>query len=250
MIIDIDSVVVACQGDEKIIIPFDLHSGLLREFSFYIKDLDLLIVDTNLVIDGSSFMVKMPKGLKPNKYECVVGFGEQSCGKEEENIILDLRYSNDIIVQRWNDVLAVVNADYNGGYQFVAFQWYKNGNIIEGANSSILYEPEGLDFDAEYSVLLTRLSDHFTTLSCIAELEDLAFAQGSSVLVFSYNGQVGVEISNVAHLNIWSTNGALLTKCQLSEGYNSIELDLNKGVYIFEFIFDDNCREIEQVYIK
>ena len=51
----------------------------------------------------------MPEGLTPDRYESTIGFGEQNCGKEAEDVILDLRYPNDIIVQRWNDVLAVTN---------------------------------------------------------------------------------------------------------------------------------------------
>ncbi len=250
MIIDIDSVVVACQYDEDIIIPYDLHSGLLREFTFYLKDKNLSIPDSNLQIVNNSFIIKMPEDLEPSKYESVIGFGEQSCGKESENIILDLRYSNDIIVQRWNDVLAVTNEDYNGGYQFAAFQWYKNGSPIVGATSSILYEPNGLDLDAEYAVLLTRVSDNFTTMTCVAELADLSSVQENRVVVFSADQQVGVESTQVARVNIWSTSGVLLSKEQLCEGYNSIGVTLNKGVYIFEFIFGDNQREIEQVFVK
>ena len=250
MIIDVDSVVVACQYDDQIVIPYDLHSGLLREFTFYLKDMNLSVPDSNLQMQGNSFIIKMPEGLEPNKYQTVLGFGEQSCGKEAEDIILDLRYSNDVIVQRWNDVLAVTNEDYNGGYQFVAFQWYKNGLPINGATSSILYEEGGLDLAAEYSVLLTRMSDNFTTMTCVADLYDLSSAQGSQVVVFSSDTQVGVETTQVAHVNIWSTSGVLLAKKQLAEGYNPLDLALNKGIYIFEFIFDDNRREIEQVFIK
>lgn len=250
MIIDIDSVVVACQYDEEIIIPYDLHSGLLREFTFYLKDKNLSVLDSNLQMIDNSFVIKMPENLEPNKYEVEIGFGKQSCGKESENIILDLRYSNDIVVQRWNDVLAVKNEDYNGGYQFVAFQWYKNGTPIVGATSSILYEEDGLDLDAEYAVLLTRMSDNFATMTCVADLFDFSSAQEDQIVVFAADQHVGVQSPQVAHVNIWSTNGILLAKEQINEGYNSIGVALNKGVYIFEFIFGDNQRKIEQVVVK
>ena len=98
-----------------------------------------------LVIEDDAFVIKKPNDLLPNQYEGVISFGEQSCGKGEESIIVDLLYSNEVIAQRWGDVLAVKNEDYNGGYQFVAFQWYKNGNPIEGATSSICYLSEGVN---------------------------------------------------------------------------------------------------------
>ena len=104
--------------------------------------------------------------------------------------------------------------------------------------------------DAEYAVLLTRVSDNFTTMTCVAELADLSSVQENRVVVFSADQQVGVESTQVARVNIWSTSGVLLSKEQLCEGYNSIGVTLNKGDYIFEFIFGDNQREIEQVFVK
>lgn len=73
----------------------------------------------------------------------------------------------DVVVQRWNDVLSVLNDKYNGGYRFVAFQWYKNGEAIAGATGSYYYCGEGqtLDMSAEYYVLLT-LEDGTIMKSC------------------------------------------------------------------------------------
>lgn len=60
---------------------------------------------------------------------------------------------NFFIAQRWNDVLFVMNKDYNGGYDFVAYQWYKNGEKIEGATQAYLFIQEGLQPGDVYSVL-------------------------------------------------------------------------------------------------
>lgn len=250
MDIDLGSEIVACQGDDYIVVPFDLHSGILREFSFYLKDENILVPDSNLTIDGNSFVIKMPEGLTPNKYVSTIGFGEQNCGKEAEDLILDLRYPNDIIVQRWNDVLAVTNEDYNGGYDFIAFQWYKDGVAIDGGTSSILYVQDGLDFGSEYSVLLTRASDNVSLMTCAADLVDLAGAEGSNIVIFGSDAQIGVNVSRVARMNVWSTSGVLLKKVDLHEGDNYVNMFDYKGVYILEFIFADNQREIKQVFVK
>lgn len=83
-----------------------------------------------------------------------------------------VRYATHVFVQRWNDVLSVRNDRYNReglmpGYEFTAFQWYKNGEPISGANTSYYYvgPVETLDFDAYYSVELTR-PDGTTIRSC------------------------------------------------------------------------------------
>jgi hypothetical protein len=68
-----------------------------------------------------------------------------------------VQYASDVIAQRWNDVLAIRNAEYNGGYEFDSVQWYLNGAPIVGAMSFNYYTGgDNLQFGAEYSALLTR----------------------------------------------------------------------------------------------
>jgi hypothetical protein len=76
--------------------------------------------------------------------------------------------TNSLIHRRWEgigEVLAVSNNAnpsspyYNGGYQFTAFQWYKNGQLIPGATKQYYQDPNGVS--GRYSVRITgiRLSD-------------------------------------------------------------------------------------------
>ena len=72
---------------------------------------------------------------------------------------VSLRYNSDVIAQRWNDVLAIKNYDYNGGYQFDSVQWYVGGMPIEGATDFVYYTGGNgvqLRFGEEYTALLIR----------------------------------------------------------------------------------------------
>lgn len=77
-----------------------------------------------------------------------------------------LRYPASIIQQRWDDVLGILNEEYNGGFKFSAFQWYKNGEPIEGANTPYYYAADKLDKDATYSVSLVREGEERSLMSC------------------------------------------------------------------------------------
>jgi hypothetical protein len=79
---------------------------------------------------------------------------------------LTVNYPDTVLTQRWNDVLAVRNAEYNRGYEFTNYQWYKNGIAIDGATGSYLYEPEGLDFTDEYAAEVTRSTDQVQLFTC------------------------------------------------------------------------------------
>ena len=171
---------------------------------------------------------------------------------------IEVHYSKEVLAQRWNDVLAVKNEKYNHmwndndttGYQFIAFQWYKDGQPIVGATSSILYEPDGLDLDAEYSVLLTRLSDNVSIMSCVADLKDLGAEENDEVLVFEADKTLSVVTSQAASMRIWTATGILVKTCGIMEGENMLSTLGLSGMYILDFLFDDGSREIKQIVFE
>ena len=153
-----------------------------------------------------------------------------------------------MLVHRWGGVLAVTNETFNGNYKFIAYQWFKNGVAIDGATSSILYVAGGLDLPASYSVLLTREGDNVTLMTCNADLFDYG-EEEASVVVFSENAYtIGVESRKNAKVKIWSASGLLLKELVVEKGESFISLD--SGLYIVEFIFEDNRREIHQVIVE
>lgn len=255
LLLNFDTLVAACGDDASIIIPYQKVSGLFDVCKVTIDFGDSIystFADIELQTDAIVF--SLPENIIPGYYNLNLNFGEKACGDEEKNIPMQIRYPKDVVVQRWGDVLAVKNEDYNGGYEFVAFQWFKNGVPIVGATSSVLYEPEGLDGSAEYAVLLTRMADNVSIMTCVAELIDSSLSNDSKVIVFSANVDaedvVEVKVSDEARVKVWSVNGLLIDEFMLLEGYNSINCSGVKGVCLFEFIFEDGCREIKQVIVK
>jgi hypothetical protein len=244
---------IACADDDNIALPYFLASGTLDTCSAVLHS-SLKSYDTipNVAIRDNTLFIPMPDSVIPNVYTVKLDFGPRSCGQEGDTTKVSIYYSREVLAQRWNDVLAVKNEDYNGGgYQFVSFQWYKNGEPIVGATSSILYVSEGLDLSAEYSVLLTRLSDNVTLMSCVADLKDLSAATNSEYVVITNDYQsVDIEATNEAKLNIWSVGGVKVAEYNISEGHNTIYVKGLVGLYIFEFIDENNYQEIQQVVLS
>jgi hypothetical protein len=240
-------VVNHCKDEEYISIPYVLNSGRLDEFKLYFEDVELECEGYS--VESDALLVEFPTDLTPNSYRAMLKFGERSCGKEFENVTLNVLYPREVIVQRWGDVLAVTNEDYNGGYEFVAFQWYKNGVAIDSATSSILYVPEGLDLSAEYSVMLTREDDNVTLMTCSAQLIDFGNETERQVVIFSRDEVMDVEVPQNSRMKVWSTSGVLLKEYTIVEGFNSVSTLGLKGMCILEFIFEDNSREIQQVVL-
>ena len=70
-------------------------------------------------------------------------------------VSFDVLYPSSVFNQKWDNTLVLYNKDYNGGYDFKTYQWYKDGQPIMGATEGF-YVEEPLDQDSYYQVLLTR----------------------------------------------------------------------------------------------
>jgi len=86
-------------------------------------------------------------------------------------IDLTVYYPDSIFTYEFNNVLAVWQKGYEGGgnknpgWDFIAYQWYRNDTLIEGATSSVYHTAEPFTLYDEYYVELTR-RDGVTLRSC------------------------------------------------------------------------------------
>jgi hypothetical protein len=246
LVLGIDSVVSVCASDDNLVIPFVEESGKLLQFDINFTDEAMADVSAQgLSPENGAMVISMAEGVKPNRYKATLSFGELACGGDDIELFVDVYYPESVIAQRWNDVLAVRNSEYNGGYDFVAYQWYKNNEPIVGATSSILYQD--LDFDAEYAVLLTR-EDGVKEMTCA--LKPMRFDDSKeSIVIFSSNSssQVMVKAPESAKVRIWTTMGVLVAEYPINKGENAFDLDRQVGVYLLEFIFEDATRVVERI---
>ena len=116
--------------------------------------------------------------------------------------------STTLVDQRWDDVLVVNNnPDNNGGYKFTTYQWYKNGEMIEGATDQIYQEVGGLG--GEYSVELDgiRVSDgaHVHFITC-----GKYFDANSSIRVYPVPANSTQEVTVELNMTDEELNGAIL----------------------------------------
>jgi hypothetical protein len=247
LVLGIDSVVSVCASDDNLIIPFEEKSGKLLQFAIQFKDNEMADVSAEgLSPENGAMVIPMIAGVKPNRYKATLSFGELACGGDDIDVMVDVYYPDSVIAQRWNDVLAVRNDDFNGGYEFVAYQWYKDNMPIDGATSSILYGD--LDFDAEYSVMLTR-NDGVKEMVCAIKPIQFSDMAGDPILIFTpdVSSDVVVKVAKSAQVRVWSTTGLLVGEYSIEEGENALNMESLQGVYLLEFIFVDGNHAIERV---
>ena len=172
-----------CADDTFFNYIFQYSQGLPDSFNVRFtnpKDLDLYAAfrDTaghfaleHISATSSRLPIRIPQRtpyIRPTGYRVEIDITD-TCGTRYQYHLKDsiyVYYPSWIIDQHWNDVLALLNPDYNGRYEFSYYQWYKDGKPIQDETHDYYYFPANLSINSEYKALLTRKDDGYTTFTC------------------------------------------------------------------------------------
>ena len=163
---------IFCEGDSVLNLVYDVTRGRSLRYSYAFDQAGTPSLDPVDSVQkkgtGYAIPITFTPAPKPDVYTGHLLL-EDSFPKFNVKLPfkLTVQYDSAVITQRWNDVLAIRNAEHNGGYTFNAVQWYVNGAPIEGATSFNYFAGEGqnLKMGAAYSALLTR-SDGVALMTC------------------------------------------------------------------------------------
>lgn len=99
----------------------------------------------------------------PGEYHASISFKNEVCTGSSlmtYDFKMKVNYPAWVMEQRHNDLIVLLDADYNGGHAWNRFEWFKNGGRLPGYTKPYLYIPEGLlignEQTAEYHAVLTE----------------------------------------------------------------------------------------------
>ena len=231
-----------CQDDGSFTLSYQIVPNE-NDFANYSVEFDQKAQEngfTNLYTQpfpaDNQIVIDFPTDVEPNIYSFkIIWNDENNICSDFKDFDVEINFSK-VLAQKWNDVIAVLNSHYNGGYEFSAFQWYKSNEPIAGETNSYIYLPEGLDFTAEYSVLLTRKNDGVMLMTCPFipvwkdESEFLPFP------VFSNGSQLQVKSPQPGTVSIWHITGVFAGQQNINKDITDIHIPLSAGVYILKFL--------------
>ena len=164
-------------NEEMFSIPFHYVKGQISESHLLIGEEDLVLeplIDTN-----DTVLQVATSSLKPGSYNARINVYDTVCDQTltwDYNLLV--YYPSNIFKLKFGNVFAVYLSAFNGGYEFTGYQWYKDGQPIEGATSSVYHTEEPFPAGATYYVLLTR-KDGVVLPSCEQTIPEAA--DGSNV---------------------------------------------------------------------
>jgi hypothetical protein len=233
--------------------PFLLTSGKFENVRvlFNAHTLAAGFKDTVVLVDDNEFKFDIPLNARAGHYGGKFVF-KNWCSDSELNFAFTLRYPASIITQRWNDVIAVKNSDFNGEYNFSSFQWYKNDIEIPGATKSYYNtENEKLDFSADYSVALTRMDDETSMLSCAYRP---VMIDETNILVYpsavAPKSNINISTDRNMPAVIYNSMGILVARYELTLGDNIILSPSQRGIYLLQLILENGENQTYRISVK
>ncbi|MDR1543835.1 MAG: hypothetical protein LBS50_05395 [Prevotellaceae bacterium] len=212
---------------------------------------------TGIIGANGEISIAMPASVYPDKYFCnVILTSAAGCNSLIfDNVEFSILYPSSVMQQKWNDVLALLNKYYNGGYEFTGYQWYKNGSALAGENRSYIYLGQGKVFDPndEYYVELTR-NDGTTMLSCPYDIQPPKPEQSTYPTVMAGNNSITVYLTkNNALARLWTTTGILMqsVKVRANVPEREINFPARQGTFLIEILYEDTMeRTVVPVVVR
>ena len=146
-------------------------------------------------------------------------------------------FSPDIFVQRWYDVLAVNNNfATNGGYHFVAYEWYK-GTAKQQDTKGYIQEPGGLNKSVSYWAILTTQQGARIS-ACPAVLTSMTTRMAVYPNPVLRGQTVRVEgrdaACHVSTMQLFDTAGNIIAKQTIHNPVEEIAMPDTPGQYILQ----------------
>jgi hypothetical protein len=222
-----------CADDKDFTLNYDIVYGNIEYHSvvFDSKAQQAGFVDIAKQTANGYVDVTLPSGVTPDIYNASVVFDNGPITKKLP-VSFTVNYPSSIIKQKWNDVLALFNSSYNGGYDFADFQWYKNGQAIDGATESYLYTENGqLDTSAQYQVKVTRTLDQVSLFTCSFQP-----TLHTDVLVYptllSRRSPITIKMDEKGSGLLLNISGLKINQQALNPGENSMRAPDSAGTYV------------------
>lgn len=248
--VQVDEIVVPtiCADDGVIALQLD-HTGRLDSLAVHFE-LDSVfsgLHDTIVPIIEDGSVAVVYDTLRAGIYKAnLIGYFRQ-IPLFEDTITLTVQYPSSVMEKRWDDVICVLTSAYNGGYDFVAFQWYKNGQPLVGETGYYLNQP--LEVGAEYTVLLTE-QDSTQLMTCPLLLTNEEPEISVEPTLIKQRQPVRCYVSDDADVYIYDALGRMIMSTPIAQGETYLTLPALQGVYLMKVVLQDKQEHNVKIMIK
>lgn len=191
---------------------------------------------------------------RPGYYNAFIAFNNGVCLSDSlmtYPFTMTMQYPSWLVEQRFNDVMALLDAPYNGGYTWTSFQWYENNTPIIGQTKPYLHIPTGLNTGSAYSVELTRTDDSVTVRTCPTVAVSIYDGYAPKMGYLGVTPTCVVSAHPVIHIlsrksgtyRITTTDGNLAGEGVFHADVTEVGIPATPGMYIVQLWSNDTPEE-------
>lgn len=218
LLVNVPETINICPDDAAIHIPFDRTNGRLDSLAVQFDENEVAVgflPEYTFRPDATELTIATPDNIRPGIYPATIAYATPLCAAPEQTVYVQACYSAGIIRQRPR-LLMLLNEDYNGGYRFSHYQWYRDGEPVEGGTGPNLAMSTD-DMGHEYFVVLTREGETTPVRTCSVwygktPVEEVPIAELDGPLqVFNAVGIYLGEVQHISELNYLSSGIYIVT---------------------------------------
>ena len=231
---------------------FTIFINTVTDYSHYFTDYSITFnakaiaagfVNQTGTVNGTEIHINLPANVYPDTYGFTLTLSNNNdvCpSKIIEGLVIDILYPNTIMEQKWYDVIALLKKEYNGGYEFKGYQWYKNEDMMAGENYSYIYIPNGTLNTADcYRVEITR-TDDTKRFSCCFFPHDYEECCEYPIVI-QEDGMIHISsLSNNTMIRVWTVTGILLQSQKVVNASEYVFVaPAQQGVYLLDVLSEE-----------
>ena len=228
--------VEACADDPYV--DFELYSDMTIERIEFKFDESGLWRDT--VVYMPKQYISIPNSARAGVYNAVISAYADSKYLGSKNQKFILRFPSNVLHQHWDNFIGVLTYNYNGGYDFVSFQWYKDNQPLAGETKSYLSTP--LEMGALYSAMLEDVNGN-RIMACpiIATHQEELYLYPS---LLQPNEIIHIRTTQKATIEMYDITGVQLMATDWETGNLQLQAPAIGGMYIIKVIYHDASNKV------
>ncbi|MBR1516198.1 MAG: PKD domain-containing protein [Paludibacteraceae bacterium] len=157
------SVADHCADDPTIDFVLRVSEGAMEQVGFAFGEKEQAQGYRDTMVTYVEDTIRIPNRARAGHYSTTLTYYYKGQPIRSEQMTYTLLYPSSVLEQNWDDFIGVLTHDYNGGYDFTAFQWYENGQVMTGRTRSYIYDCVVQGY--RYSALLTE-TDGTQLMTC------------------------------------------------------------------------------------
>jgi hypothetical protein len=239
-----------CADDGALYVDYDLVEGARSPFIYSLVFDSLAhkagfvdVYDIEVDQANQAFEITLPNNCRPNSYEVNILLNDtiSTCGDVVIPVEFDVYYSSSILETKFDNLIAVLATELNGGYEFEEYRWFKDGVLLPNENKAFYYL-DGTTFGPEcYYLEVKRKDDGVVMRTCEicpgggTPVEDV-FSSDPYVETTVIKSGEAIVIANVnqAVVNLYTITGQLVETQLIEYEGDMIEVASSPGVYLLQ----------------